>query len=190
MLTDDNSNGTETGALFAGTGSEVRVKPKKVNRFDAIKAAAAEDVKKVPEKIELSLKQKEKMRQLAKKLSQKIGQSKDKKNDSPASDEKVMSSDEAYPNQVNGSWSTEPKMFEESANKKGSHIKEIDEPQPGTSSENGKHKHKHKHKHKKSKKKKPKDICKFIFPLIVYSILLECIKSIFFFKSIMFFVFF
>lgn len=170
ILTDNSSNGTETGALFAGTGSEVSVKPKKVNRFDMMKAS--EETKKVPEKIELSLKQKERMRQLAKKLSQKIGQSKEKKSNSITSDEKAKSSDEACPGQVNGNLFTESEMFEKSIKDKKFHIKTTDEkvrdePQPGTSGqnfynhekdrENGKHKHHHKHK-KSKKKKKKKDI--------------------------------
>lgn len=77
--TNDNKEGTETSAIFAGTGSEVTVS-QRVNRFDAMKNEALPVKRKeAKNKItdadtESSSDKTDKLRALARKLSLKIGQ--------------------------------------------------------------------------------------------------------------------
>ncbi|GAB1600830.1 SWI/SNF-related matrix-associated actin-dependent regulator of chromatin subfamily A member 5-like isoform X1 [Argonauta hians] len=154
-LTDHCSNGTETGAMFAGTGSEVDVKPTKPNRFDLLKAG--ED----SVKFELSNKHKDKMRKLVKKLSKKIEKSKTESLQKRSSEEKVNGNimDQA------GITSDRTKVSghsqeEDMSTEKSEQYSNLDI-QPGTSC-GGSHvskKHKKsKHEKHKSKRKRHKDI--------------------------------
>eukprot|EP00106_Octopus_bimaculoides_P007516 XP_014774958.1 PREDICTED: DNA excision repair protein ERCC-6-like [Octopus bimaculoides] len=171
-LTDDGTNGTETGAMFAGTGSEVDIKPKKPNRFDLLKQN--ED----SVNFELSNKQKEKMRKLVKKLSQKIEKSKlEAANKQNASDSKEKNSEGEI---MNGNVADQDEIVSDQTDKVSDHNKNSEmvplsihhrhteaDIQPGTSydsdtsKEHRKRKHeRHKSKHEKhkSKRKKQKDI--------------------------------
>lgn len=89
----DNKEGTETGAIFAGTGSEVKrsdVK-KRANRFDLLREEKAKQLKEKEEEEEDQYFEEteiQRMRELAKKLSAKLMKTKPEEEAANGKDEK------------------------------------------------------------------------------------------------------
>ncbi|KAK3608200.1 hypothetical protein CHS0354_039216 [Potamilus streckersoni] len=171
----DDKRETETAAIFAGTGSEVRVRLRKVNVFDEIvakkKAVGEKEDEYDEQKDEAEYDEQKdeadeikRMRELAKKLSRMIGQGlfqKDKNSDESNQPTDAKKSEEKSPDDQSSSGdyvNKQDQQASEGHKRLSKHIKKAEEERPFIGSKNDessnkkekhkKKKHKHRRKHK------------------------------------------
>ena len=182
-LGSDDTNNTETSAIFAGTGSDVAVKPRlssgRLNRFDQIRKRkdeekAEKEKEAAAKKAEAAAEANEDEAEAMEVEKEKVTASEAKTNGQPASEATEEDEEEAS---LLGLSAERLHQMREMARKLSQQIAAskpslagasgetlLTDQQPGTSGEisnsssgNKKNKDKHKKKHKKHKKKKVKD---------------------------------
>nr|XP_018903096.1 PREDICTED: DNA excision repair protein ERCC-6-like [Bemisia tabaci] len=156
---------TETSAIFAGTGSEVKYSQVKSNYRKAKEKLAKESMKPVDPVITFSESKIEQMKRLAQELSKKLGQTSAKSDSNPEGDgsssttvaEKPSSSGQdskvgkdSYCDKIEGSDNDviAGKSDESSSSHKVCSPKKSGDPNPSEASSSREHRKKHKHKHK------------------------------------------